>query len=95
MFQSAERWRDSTFDPALPPSHQPQLTKFNAFSWIEIFCLGSPLKNKQPAALVALGTPSSQQHKTDAPITAHMTYFNLSHDAETISCVTQLGGGGS
>lgn len=35
-------------------THLPPLMNFNAFGWIQIFCLGYPLKNKQ--SVVALGT---------------------------------------
>lgn len=54
------------FDPPLH-THQPQLMNLNAFSWIQIFCLGYRLINKHLIALVALGTPNNQQHKTDTP----------------------------
>lgn len=71
------------------PQHQPQLMNFNVFSWIRIFCLGYPLKNKHSVALVALGTPNNQQHKTDTHTSVYMFYFNLSQGPETKSYVCQ------
>lgn len=83
MFKSAECPNDSMWlhpHPPSPHTHLPPLMNFNAFGWIQIFCLGYPLKNKHCQWLL---WGHNKQHKTNTD-----RRFNLRYCARTKSCVS-------
>lgn len=68
MFKSAECPNGSIFGP-IPlrhTQHLPPLMNFNAFGWIQIFCLGYSLKNKHSVS--GCSGDITKQHETNTDI---------------------------